>query len=139
MTVVLGKVQEGPWRLLIPLPLPWNNISHFHFISNSFLFSSLTPSPFPKHSLYLHLLYAGFSELTAVVSGSSLTHPSLIVREIPGGEDVQVFLVCQQVNVSKIAGMEAPLVLLAAYYSYDMQYPKGLNPIFTLLQVKPCG
>ena len=77
--------------------------------------------------------------LTAAVSGFSLPHPSLIVREIPGGEDVEIFLVCEQVIISKIAGMEAPLVLLAAYYSYNMHYPKGLNSFFTLLEVKLCG
>ena len=75
--------------------------------------------------------------LTAAVSGSSLSHPSLIVKEIPG-EKVQVFLVCEQVIISEIAGMEAPLVLVAAYYSYNMQYPKGLSS-FTLLEVKLCG
>ena len=31
------------------------------------------------------------------------------------------------------------MVLLAAYYSYNMQYPKGLSSFFTLLEVKLCG
>lgn len=76
--------------------------------------------------------------LTAAVSGSSQSHPSIIVKEMPG-EKVEVFLVCEQVIISEIAGMEAPLLLLAAYYSYNMQYPKGLSSFFTLLEVKLCG
>ena len=76
--------------------------------------------------------------LTAAVSGSSQSHPFLIVKEMPG-EKVEVFLVCEQVIISEIAGIEAPLALLAAYYSYNMQYPRGLSSFFTLLEVKLCG
>ena len=71
----------------------------------------------PKHILYFSLFCMQASlRLTAAMSGSSLSHPSLIVKEMHG-ENVKVFLVCEQVIISEIAGMEAPLVLLAAYYS----------------------
>ena len=73
--------------------------------------------------------------LTAAVSGSSKYHPSLIIKEFPG-EKIKVFLVCEQVIISAITGMESPLALLAAYYSFNMHYPKGLNSFFTLLEVK---
>ena len=73
------------------------------------------------------------------MDGSSTRHPSLVVKELPGGEDAEVFIVCEQVFISNIPGMEAPFGLLAAYYSYNMQYPKGLNSFFTLLEVKLCG
>ena len=73
------------------------------------------------------------------MGGSSIRHPSLVVKELPGGEDVDVFIMCEQVIICKIQGMEAPFGLLAAYYSFNMQYPKGLNSFFTLLEVKLCG
>ena len=76
--------------------------------------------------------------LTSAVSGSSLDHPSIVVKELPG-EKVEVFLVCEQVIITEIAGMEAPMLLLAAYYSFNMHYPKGLSSFFTLLEVKLCG
>ena len=72
------------------------------------------------------------------MSGSSQSHLSLIVKEMPGGK-VEVCLMCEQVIISEIAGIEAPLVLLAAYYSYSMQYPRGLSSFYTLLEVKLCG
>ena len=77
--------------------------------------------------------------LTAAVAGSqSLSHPCVLVKELPG-EKIEVYLVCEQVIISQIAGIEAPLLLLAAYYCYNMQYPKGLSSFFTLLEVKLCG
>lgn len=57
--------------------------------------------------------------LTAAVNGSSQSHPSLIVKEMPG-EKVEVFQVCEQVTISEISGMEAPLLLLATYSSYNI-------------------
>ena len=54
---------------------------------------------------------------------SNPIHPSLMVKEIPG--ELEVFLVCEHQVLTKVTGMEAPLVLLAAYYAYNMSYPKG--------------
>ena len=76
--------------------------------------------------------------LTAAMSGLSQSHPSLVVKEMPG-EKVEVFLVVEHMIISEIAGIEAPLLLLAAYYAYNMKYPKGLTSFFTLLEVKLCN
>ena len=70
-------------------------------------------------------------------SGSEQNYPSLLAKELPVGE-VEVFLVCEQQVITKVTGIEAPMALLAAYYSYNMSYPKGTNSFFTFLEIKLC-
>ena len=76
--------------------------------------------------------------LTAAVTGCTMSHPSLIVKE-KIGDEVEVFLICEQMIVTQVTGLEAPIVLLAAYYAFNMQYPKGLQSFCTLLEVMLCG
>ena len=46
----------------------------------------------------------------------------------------EVFLVAEGSLISKVEAIEAPLVLLAAYYSYNMSYPPGLVTFYTFLE-----
>ena len=50
-------------------------------------------------------------------------YPSLLVKEI------------HKQLITKIPGLECPLVLSGAYYAFNMAYPKGLSSLFTML----CG
>lgn len=55
---------------------------------------------------------------------------------IPG--ELEVFLVSEHQVLTKVTEMEAPLVLLAAYYTYNMSYPKGTSCFFSMLEIKLC-
>ena len=58
--------------------------------------------------------------------------PTLVVKEQLSG-DVEVFICCENSILTKVTGVEAPIFLLAAYYSFNIQYPKGLTSLFSLL------
>ena len=75
--------------------------------------------------------------LIATISVPSICHPSLAVKEITGGENGNEFLMYEKVNVFKIAGMEAPLVLLAANYLYSKQFPRDWTQEMELCNVMP--
>ena len=76
--------------------------------------------------------------MTAAVIGCKTSRPSLIIKE-KIGEEVEIFLICEQTIITQVTGLEAPIALLAAYYAFNMQYPKGLQSFCTLLEVMLCG
>ncbi len=49
-----------------------------------------------------------------------------------------MFLVCEKNVITNVPGVEVPVLLLAAYYVYNMQYPPGLKNFFTLLELELC-
>ena len=51
------------------------------------------------------------------------------------GEIKEVLLVVEYQVVCRVKPREAPLCLLAAYYAYDMKYPKGLENFYTFLDI----
>lgn len=76
--------------------------------------------------------------LTTAAAGSSHSHPSLIVKE-KLRDEVQIFLVCEQSIITEVSWLEAPIILLSAYYSFNMQSLKGLQSFCTLLEILLCG
>ena len=69
-------------------------------------------------------------------AAAGIGHPTLLVKEVPGA--VEVFLVCEDHVLTGCTGMEAPIVLLAAYYFFNVSYPKGTVSFFTALEIKLC-
>jgi len=65
----------------------------------------------------------------AVADGISHPAPSIILA------GNQMFLVAEKKLICIVDRLtEAPLVLLAAYYAYNMSYPIGLNTFYTFLE-----
>ena len=62
-------------------------------------------------------------------------HPSIIVKEKIGGDrDAEAFLVIENQVICKIPAVYCPLYLLAAYYVFNMSYPKGFLSMFIFLE-----
>ena len=75
---------------------------------------------------------------TAAVNASVHDHPPLIVKK-KIGDEMEVFLVCEQSLVTQVEGLEAPIILLAAGYAFNMEYPKGLQSSCNLLEIPLLG
>ena len=56
----------------------------------------------------------------------------LVVGHLNAIQDV--FLVAEKQKLCKIKANESPLSLLSAYYSYNMNYPKGLESLYGFLE-----
>ena len=41
--------------------------------------------------------------------------------------------------MTKVPSVEVPIVLLGAYYAFNMQYPAGLRNAYTFLELQLCG
>ena len=46
----------------------------------------------------------------------------------------EVFLVAEKQTLCNVKPVEAPLSLLSAFYSYNMNYPKGLESLYGFLE-----
>lgn len=46
----------------------------------------------------------------------------------------ETFLVVEKQVICKVKPVLCPLMLLAAYYSYNMSYPTGLKTLYTFLE-----
>ncbi len=57
----------------------------------------------------------------------------LIVGQL--GEVKQVLLIVEQQVVCQVKPREAPLCLLAAFYTFNMKYPKGLENFYQFLEI----
>ena len=75
---------------------------------------------------------------TAAAADSAQVAPTLVIKHHVSG-DSEVFLVCEKSVITKVPGVEVPIVLRAAYYAYNMQYPSGLKNFYTLLELELCG
>jgi len=66
------------------------------------------------------------------------SHPSLIVKE-KMGDSIEIALVSEkQIIAHDINGLKAPVLLLAAFYAFNMSYPKGLSSLCMLLEILLC-
>ena len=61
--------------------------------------------------------------------------PTIMVKEKLGGTGIETFLVAEKLCLTKVHVSRAPLYLLAAFHVYNMEYPKGLTSLYTLLEV----
>ena len=56
-------------------------------------------------------------------------HPFIIVKERMDKSMQEVFLAVEKTLITEVTGLEAPCALLAAFYTFNMQYiQKGLSP-----------
>ena len=76
--------------------------------------------------------------MAAAASALSVVHPSLIVKE-KLDRQVEVFLACEKTLITDVKGLEAPYILLAAFYAFNMVYPKGTTSFYTLLEILLLG
>ena len=72
-------------------------------------------------------------DLQNTVSSIEEAAPSLIVLG-QLGEVKEVFLVAESQIICKINPNEAPILLLGAFYAFNMAYPKGLETMYTFLE-----
>ena len=57
--------------------------------------------------------------------------PTLLIKEGPEEQVVEVFIVSEKKVLCKIPVQKAPLVLLAAFYAFNMKYSKGCFSTYT--------
>ena len=50
------------------------------------------------------------------------------------GDVKEVFLVAESQIICKVDPNEAPLLLLGAFYAFNMAYPKGLETMYAFLE-----
>ena len=48
--------------------------------------------------------------------------------------DPETFLIAEKKVICKVPAALSPLCLLAAYYAFDMEYPKGLSSMYMLFE-----
>ena len=60
--------------------------------------------------------------------------PTVIVKERLDGE-VECAVVCEGRVLCVVPGVEVPLVVLSAYYAFNMEYPAGLKNLLTFLGI----
>ena len=76
----------------------------------------------------------GATAVTDIVSGKKQPEPYILV--VGEMEQVQqVFLVTDNDIVTEIELSNVPLCLLAAYFVFNIQYPKGCKNVYTFLEV----
>jgi len=69
--------------------------------------------------------------LDGVVGSIKEKAPSLVAV----GREMQLHLVTENLHLFKVdKPEEAPFILLAAFYGFNMQYPKGLSNVYYLLE-----
>ena len=80
------------------------------------------------------------TSLTATAAAADVAQaaPSLIIKHHVSG-DSKVFLVFERSVICKVPAVEVPIVIMAAYYAYNMQYPSGLKNLYTLFELELCG
>lgn len=64
--------------------------------------------------------------------------PSLLVKESVGGQ-VEVAVICEGQVLYVVPGIEAPLAIISAFYTFRMSYPKGLVNLLTFLGITLLG
>ena len=52
---------------------------------------------------------------------------SILVKKAIDGSVKEVFLICEGQVLCKISPELSPLYVLAAFYAFNMKYPKGLG------------
>ena len=85
--------------------------------------------------LWCHFLFQESLSISAAASEKDEAAPTLIVKESFEGEVSEVFLVSEKVVLCKIDPPKSPLFLFAAFYAFNMQYPKGLVSLYTFLEI----
>lgn len=61
--------------------------------------------------------------------------PTIMVKEQLRGKNIQTFLIAEKLCITKVPVNRAPLYLLAAFHVYNLEYPRGLTSLYTLLEV----
>lgn len=61
--------------------------------------------------------------------------PTIMVKQQLGDVGGEAFLVSEREVICKVPVGEIPLYLLSAFYSFNMQYPRGLTSLYTLLEI----
>ena len=86
------------------------------------------------HASHVFILQESLS-ITAAVSDIDEAAPTLIIKETFEGQVREVFLVSEKEVLCKIEPQKSPLFLFAAFYAFNMQYPKGLVSLYTFLEI----
>ena len=61
--------------------------------------------------------------------------PTIMVKEQLRGKNMETFLIAEKLCITKVPVNRAPLYLLAAFHVYNLEYPRGLTSLYTLLEV----
>ena len=95
--------------------------------------------PCPKHEYnlpheYDALIFQVTSDLQKVAKDSENLEPSLLALGEKNSVK-EIYLVAEKSVICKVKHIqEAPLVLLSAFYSYNMFYPKGTENFYAFLE-----
>lgn len=79
---------------------------------------------------YIVLPFQGSSDVTAVVSDNDHLEPYILVVE-----SNEVYLVVDKRVVHQVEVMDIPFNLMAAYFVYNICYPKGCSNFYTFLEI----
>lgn len=84
---------------------------------------------------FFPVLLQNVVSVEAAIAESTELAPSLLVKRNFDGSIKEVFLICERQVLCKITPELSPLYLLAAFYAFNMKYPKGLHSLYTLFQI----
>ena len=73
--------------------------------------------------------------ITAAVRDLPISTPVIIAKTKVDDTVQEAFLACESQVVCKVNSEDSILYLLAAFYSYHMQFPKGLRSLYTLFEI----
>ena len=65
----------------------------------------------------------------------SMSPPPVVVVQGTQTKVKAAFLVCEKVVLSKVDAVHIPLILFAAYYTFNIKYPSGCSNFFSFLEV----
>ena len=71
--------------------------------------------------------------LKKLLQASKIPPPSLLVV-IKDGEVQDLYLIIEGVPLKKIPPTDVPIYLLAAFYAFNISYPKSLSHFYDLLE-----
>lgn len=76
----------------------------------------------------------GSSDVKAVVSGNQKLEPYILII----GEDtesIEAYLVVDKQVIDEVSFIDIPFVLMAAFFVYNICYPKGCNNFYSFLEI----
>ena len=74
----------------------------------------------------------GCTNVTSIASHNSNVAPYILVAEDP----LQIFLVVDKMIVCEITTEEdIPLILMSAFFSFNICYPKGSNNFYSFMEI----
>lgn len=68
---------------------------------------------------------------------STIGPPSVLIKEQISGS-FNSYLIAENTLLCEVLVVEVPLLLLAAYYTFNVVYPHGLTSLFTFLGIYLC-